>query len=47
VGAFASEADGAHEGGAVGAALVAEGAVAAAVAVVDGDRASWPAGRDS
>ena len=41
VGAFAPEADLAHEGGAVGAALFAEGPVAAAVALVDGDR---PAG---
>ncbi len=41
VGAFPAETDFAHEGRAVGAALFADGPVAAAVAFVDGDR---PAG---
>lgn len=46
VGAFAAEADLAHERGAVGAALLADGAVGTAVAFVDGDGPSWPALRD-
>jgi hypothetical protein len=39
--AFAPEPDLAHEGGAVRAALLADGASAAAVALVDGDGSPW------